>query len=239
MHISSKNLLLCSFPVAFAQYGAPAGGSTTSSTAAAGPASTTSSSTASIQTVTVGANNALAFSPNTITANVGTSIEFIFSPPIHSVVQSSFSSPCAPLANNTGFYSGAFNTTSGTNTNAFTITVNNTNPIWFYCGSPSHCELGMVGVINPPSDGSSTLAQYKAAAANVSNPAVPSVVQGGSIGPAKAASTGSSTSSAATTSTTSATKNVGSRGIETGGSARWVVTALTGLLAVGFGSLIM
>jgi hypothetical protein len=54
------------------------------------------------------------------------------------------------LANGTGFVSGFFNTTSGTNANVFTITVNDTNPIWFFCGFPSHCELGMAGVINAP-----------------------------------------------------------------------------------------
>ena len=86
------------------------------------------------------------------------------------------------------------------------------------------------------SDGSATLTQYVAAAAKVSNPPAPSVVQGGSVGPAKAASTGSSTSSAATT---SATKSAGMRGVETGGSAQWVIMALTGFLAVGVGSLIM
>jgi uncharacterized cupredoxin-like copper-binding protein len=32
----------------------------------------------------------------------------------------------------------------------FTVTVNDTNPIWFYCGVPTHCQAGMVGVINPP-----------------------------------------------------------------------------------------
>lgn len=37
----------------------------------------------------------------------------------------------------------------------FVITINDTNPIWFYCsqGVPAvytHCAYGMVGVINPP-----------------------------------------------------------------------------------------
>ena len=26
----------------------------------------------------------------------------------------------------------------------FTITVNSTDPMWFYCATPSHCQLGMV-----------------------------------------------------------------------------------------------
>jgi len=31
----------------------------------------------------------------------------------------------------------------------FTIWVNDTNPIWFYCSQAKHCQAGMVGVINP------------------------------------------------------------------------------------------
>ena len=86
------------------------------------------------------------------------------------------------------------------------------------------------------SDGSSTLAQYVAAAAKVSNAPTPSVVQGGSIGPAKAANTGSSTSSAAST---SPTKSAGMKGTDASGSAKWVIVALTGLFAVGVGSLMI
>jgi hypothetical protein len=34
--------------------------------------------------------------------------------------------------------------------NVFTVMVNSTDPIWFYCGQVGHCQGGMVGVINPP-----------------------------------------------------------------------------------------
>jgi plastocyanin len=148
MHFSSSLHLFSLLPLALAQYGGgPAPGSTTASAAST---ATTSASNPGVQTVMVGANNGIAYSPNTIMAAVGTSVEFVFSPPTHSVTQSSFDSPCAPLANGTGFFSGLVNTASGTNTNVFTITINDTNPIWFYCAIPTHCELGMVGVINPP-----------------------------------------------------------------------------------------
>lgn len=30
----------------------------------------------------------------------------------------------------------------------FTVMVNDTNPIWFYCATAKHCQGGMVGVIN-------------------------------------------------------------------------------------------
>ncbi|RDL30787.1 Uncharacterized protein BP5553_10132 [Venustampulla echinocandica] len=242
MHLSHQPILFSLFPWALAQYG---GGSPSSSrTTSTESATTTTSSAHGVQTVTVGKDNALAFSPDSITAAVGSSIEFVFYPPVHSVTQSSFDSPCAPLANGTGFWSGAITTTGDkTNTNVFTLTINDTNPIWFYCATPSHCETGMAGVINPPSGGSETLDQYKAAASKVSNPAAPSVVQGGSIGPSQAASTSSSASHSATSSaaTTTPTKSASVRGLDTGGFGfcQWAPVALACLMAVGVGSLII
>ena len=53
-----------------------------------------------------------------------------------------------PLTNRTGFWSGAF-TTIGDGANIFTLAMNDTNPIWYYCANLGHCESGMVGVINP------------------------------------------------------------------------------------------
>jgi plastocyanin len=111
--ISSTALFLLSLPLAFAQYGGSPPESSPSSTAAPAP-STTGSSSTSIQTVTVGENGQLGFSPNTLTAAVGSQVEFIFFPPTHSVVQASFAKPCQPI-NDTGFYSGPFNTASASN----------------------------------------------------------------------------------------------------------------------------
>lgn len=146
MHFSRQLTLFSLLPLGLAQYG-DGGGSPTTTTSA----TTTTSSASNVQTVTVGENNALAFSPSSITADMGTTVEFVFFAPVHSVTQSTFDSPCAPVANGTGFWSGAITTSgSGSNTNVFTLTINDTNPIWFYCGTPSHCGFGMTGVINPP-----------------------------------------------------------------------------------------
>lgn len=143
MYISQQ--LTLPFLITWAQ-AQNAGGSPSSSTTTA-----TSSSTAGVQTITLGDDNKLAFSPDSISADVGSTVEFQFYPPIHSVTQSSFNSPCAPLADGTGFWSGAITTTGhGTNANVFTLTINDTNPIWFYCATIGHCESGMAGVINPP-----------------------------------------------------------------------------------------
>lgn len=109
---STALLLLAPLPVALAQYGGspPAAASSTPS---ASPA-TTSGPSVSIQTITVGQNNAIAFSPNTIVAAPGSQVEFIFFPPQHSVVQAAFDAPCQPISD-TGFFSGTFTTSSGAN----------------------------------------------------------------------------------------------------------------------------
>jgi plastocyanin len=102
-----------------------------------------------VKVIDVG-ENGLSYSPNSTTAAVGDILEFHFFPPGHSVSQSSFDSPCVPLNNGTGFWSGVLQTTSGENQNVFSVVVNDTNPIWFYCAVPQHCQAGMAGVINPP-----------------------------------------------------------------------------------------
>ena len=58
-----------------------------------------------IQTVAVG-ENGLVFTPDTITAPVGSVVQFAFYPRNHSVVQGDFNNPCQPLPGGHGFYSG-------------------------------------------------------------------------------------------------------------------------------------
>jgi len=222
MHFSIV-VFLSALPCAFAQYGG--GGSNNSpTTTSASAASATTGSTPGVHTVAAGNGN-LAYSPNTIMAAVGETIEFHFFAPLHSVAQGDFSSPCTPSANGTGFFSGDITTTSGENANIFTLTVNDTNPIWFYCVIPTHCQAGMAGVINPPTDGSQTLAEYQAAGAKVQNSVSPPTVQGGVIGPAKAA----------TTSSSSASPTKKSAGVSARGGVQWVVMAMMGAVAIVFG----
>jgi len=142
--------------------------------------------------VTVG-NGALRFVPNDITANIGDQIEFSFfpkarpslplpspSPPKqnltntpqnHSVTQSSFADPCHPLAG--GFFS-TFIPTNSTSPEVFTLTVNDTKPIWIYCAQTkeSHCQSGMVAAINAPATGN-TLAAFTLKAANATTSTSP------------------------------------------------------------------
>jgi plastocyanin len=110
----------------------------------------TTTGTASKQTVAVG-KDGLKFTPDTIQANVGDQITFEFFPKNHSVVQADFDNPCNPSAS--GLFSGFIASSSGKADTTFTITVNDTEPIWLYCAAlqPSpHCAAGMVAVINAP-----------------------------------------------------------------------------------------
>ncbi|RPB20431.1 Cupredoxin, partial [Terfezia boudieri ATCC MYA-4762] len=97
----------------------------------------------------------LVFTPDSLDAALGDSVQFQFYPTSHSVVRSSFENPCVPLDPSTsngtsGFFSGPMPVQkSDTYMPTFTILVTETTPIWYYCGAPSHCSLGMVGVINP------------------------------------------------------------------------------------------
>lgn len=89
-------------------------------------------------------SGALSFSPNSATANVGDEVVFTFRAQGHTVVQGQgTNAACQPMDN--GFYAGSQKPPT-----TFTVQVNNTDPIWFYCSTPTHCQGGMVGVINPP-----------------------------------------------------------------------------------------
>lgn len=67
----------------------------------------------------------------------------------YSVVQSTFDTPCRPAPH--AFYSGFVESSlSGPLAPIhFTITLNDSNPIWFYCSQDNDCQHNMVGVINP------------------------------------------------------------------------------------------
>ncbi|KAI9862987.1 MAG: hypothetical protein M1813_004160 [Trichoglossum hirsutum] len=104
---------------------------------------------AAVVSIDVG-ENGLVMDPKSVTASVGDVIQFAFYPPEHTVVQAAFDKPCEPLAG--GFFSGDMKV-SAKSDKVFQVTVNNTDPIWYYCSTSTHCKSGMVGVINPPSSG--------------------------------------------------------------------------------------
>lgn len=90
----------------------------------------------------------LSFTPNTTIAAVGDTLTFHFYPGKHNVVRGPFDTPCN--FTNGAFYSGFIVPLVGESDQVFTVTVNDTGPIWYYCSEWMHCQLGMVGVVNPP-----------------------------------------------------------------------------------------
>ncbi|KAI5208152.1 hypothetical protein E4T39_01441 [Aureobasidium subglaciale] len=136
----------------------------------------------------------LVFSPNSTTAAVGDTVTFHFYPRAHGVARSSYSSPCAAMDNG-GFNSDFVMVASGESATTFTITVNDTQPIWYYCPQGDHCQAGMVGVINPPSSSDQTIGGFIIAASSAGTSTVPNGVYGGVIAANGAAAAGGSSSS--------------------------------------------
>ena len=104
----------------------------------------------------------------------------------------------------------------------FVVTIQNTNPLFFYCAQVGHCMAGMFGVVNPSGD--QTLEAYTTAVKSVKAAAAAPGVFGGQLvanvdndtsssGASSATSSGSSTSTgtatAATTTGTTTTTGTG------------------------------
>ncbi|MCJ1310843.1 hypothetical protein MMC25_004510 [Agyrium rufum] len=140
-------------------------------------------SAATTLTVSVGDNKKLRFNPEVLYADVGSTVEFVYYPMNHSVVQGAFDSPCAPLSGGAGFYSGYVPSAAGEASTAFVINITDKSPIYYYCSQAKHCQAGMVGVINPPSDPSQGILAYSSAAAGASENLPGSAIGGGSLIP--------------------------------------------------------
>jgi len=200
---------------------------TITSAAVAAILAATSASAADTQ-VQVG-NGGLTFTPNTVTAAVGDTVTFVYYPKNHTVTQSSFAAPCQPLAG--GLDSGFQPVAAGAaSVPSFTVTVNVTTPLWFYCKQSSHCESGMVFAINPSAN--KTFDQFQATAKASSADGTPpassnsSGTPSGTTGSSTTGSSPSSTGSGAATSTTAAKNSALGSGVATSG-----VLAALGLVA--------
>lgn len=132
----------------------------------------------------------LKFYPEELKASPGDLVQFQFYPRNHSVAQSSFADPCIPIEDSdsgngtVGFFSGFMPVTMEDDfMPTFTVLVNDTKPIWFYCATGPHCKNGMVGVINPPANNPDrTIEKYREAAAGADTVA-PDVPAGGDADP--------------------------------------------------------
>ncbi|KAJ6516707.1 hypothetical protein C8R47DRAFT_961146 [Mycena vitilis] len=115
--------------------------------------------------VLVGQNNALTFSPPNITAKAGDAVTFQFLSKNHSVTQSSFASPCKPLAPegvDSGFQPVAINAKAFPE---FSFTINNaSNPLFFFSKQNAECQKGMVFSINANPNSAKSFAAFQASA---------------------------------------------------------------------------
>jgi plastocyanin len=143
-----------------AQYGTP-------SSMYMPPSMTSSGSSGSGMTHTVvvaPTQGVLRYVPFALNASVGDTIMFMWGANNHTVTKSSELTPCNKTSDQpfaSGEQNKSFVCKNKTNlfvsgqklTNYFflvTQVVNDTNPTFFYCGTPTHCQKGMFGIINPP-----------------------------------------------------------------------------------------
>ncbi|KAL0071443.1 hypothetical protein AAF712_001300 [Marasmius tenuissimus] len=85
--------------------------------------------------------------PAAINASVGTTIKFMWGAGPHTVTKSSELLPCNKSAEDPVFASGQQEKDF-----VYTQVVNDTKPTFYFCGVPSHCQKGMFGMVNPPSE---------------------------------------------------------------------------------------
>ncbi|TQV95019.1 hypothetical protein V2A60_009904 [Cordyceps javanica] len=136
----------------------------------------------SVQVVSVGrnpVNNAtgLKFWPEKIKAAPGSMVQFQFLAGNHTVTQSDFDHPCMPIKEVNPSALGIFSAYQPVAASAakkeipvFTIMVNDTKPMWFFCSQGPHCEKGMAMVINENTSANSSrsIEEYKKLAAGTS-----------------------------------------------------------------------
>ncbi|KAK7967198.1 uncharacterized protein PG986_001475 [Apiospora aurea] len=90
--------------------------------------------------------------PNLVTAAVGDIVQFQFANGNHTVTQSSETAPCTPLQNSLpgAVHSGHIPFSDGqTTVGTFNMPVLTTEPMFIYCATGPHCQLGQMMVINP------------------------------------------------------------------------------------------
>ncbi|TFK35130.1 hypothetical protein BDQ12DRAFT_586018, partial [Crucibulum laeve] len=120
-------------------------------------------------TILVGENGGLTYDPPSISASIGDTVIFEFRAKNHTATQSNFLNPCQDLQSSTGtigFNSGFLSVSNGTVSNfpQFRVKINDTAPIWGYCGQTGHCTAGMVFAINAVESGPNNFAAFQALA---------------------------------------------------------------------------
>lgn len=86
----------------------------------------------------------LRYIPFAVNASIGDTVKFMWGANNHTVTKSSELTPCNKSAD-------AFASGLQIKDFVFEQVVNSTDPTYFYCAAPNHCQKGMFGIINPPS----------------------------------------------------------------------------------------
>ncbi|SPQ27319.1 a92c044e-de2e-4a32-9146-64d7f78753ef [Thermothielavioides terrestris] len=149
-----------------------------SATITSPPSGTTVVSSGATHSVTVGGPGGLAFTPAQISATPGDTVIFTFLSQNHTATQSSFDTPCQPLAGgmDSGFQPNPNNTVNPPPQVAMQVMVS--TPLWFYCRQKGHCGKGMVFSINPTAN--KTQAAFQSMAIQQNGQGAGSAITGGS-----------------------------------------------------------
>ncbi|CAH7672202.1 hypothetical protein BY996DRAFT_4587264 [Phakopsora pachyrhizi] len=162
--------------------------------------------------VVVGGSAGLVFTPPVVEAQVNDTVTFVFQSKNHTVTQSAFATPCNYLQdmtnNQMGFRSGYVQVSGDAAPDTmprWTLRIEASTPLWFYCEQSSHCGKKMVGAINPAKAGDKTFEAFQRLAEQQSTMATPGAAPPSPDATAPPAPTGPEAPLSATTPTGAAT----------------------------------
>ncbi|KAL1797348.1 hypothetical protein ACET3X_003954 [Alternaria dauci] len=114
-----------------------------------------------LKPVATGMAPVLGYNPESIKAAVGDMVVFEFMQKNHTATQSTFAEPCKKMEG--GMDSGFMPNPEGKPGVTWNMTVETTEPLWFYCKQQNgiHCGKGMVFSINAAETGDKTMADFK------------------------------------------------------------------------------
>jgi len=95
----------------------------------------------------------LRFVPFALNATSGDTVHYVWGAGPHTVTKGSQLEPCNKTSDGAAFTSGPQNATF-----TFDQKVNDTNPVFYFCNVPGHCQKGMFGILNPPNANAPTVA---------------------------------------------------------------------------------
>ncbi|OJT15863.1 hypothetical protein TRAPUB_1404 [Trametes pubescens] len=128
-----------------ASFGPPPASYTPPSSSSGGSSAGSMGTGATHTVIVAPTQGVLRYVPFAVNASVGDTVMFMWGAKNHTVTKSSQLELCNKTSD-APFASGEQNAPF-----TFTQVVNSTDPVFYYCGTPGHCQKGMFGIINPPS----------------------------------------------------------------------------------------